>query len=146
MMSIPVCHAEVSYCLAGAPRMGTPRMPITKFITMFLLGTIPYALITTHAGSVSTVDRPTPAMVTTIVLSLFLWGGWFLSVRYKTVNERVEKFFHSAETQDTKPFNDERHDLRFMSYDQLQSLTKLYTYSIFLLISFISSRPCYALK
>jgi uncharacterized membrane protein YdjX (TVP38/TMEM64 family) len=84
MMSLPVCHAEVSCCLAGAP-----RMPFTKFITMFSLGTIPYALITTYEGSVSTVESPTPAMITIIVLSLFLWGGWLLGVRYKTVNERV---------------------------------------------------------
>ncbi|MEW8626338.1 MAG: VTT domain-containing protein [Candidatus Thiodiazotropha sp.] len=84
-----VCRAmpilpEVSCCLAGAT-----RMPFAKFITMFSLGTIPYALITTYAGSVSTVDRPTPAIITAIVLSLLLWGGWLLIGRHKAVNERV---------------------------------------------------------
>ena len=83
-----VCRAmpilpEVSCCLAGAT-----RMPFAKFITMFSLGTIPYALITTYAGSVSTVDRPTPAIITAIVLSLLLWGGWLLIGRHKAVNER----------------------------------------------------------
>jgi uncharacterized membrane protein YdjX (TVP38/TMEM64 family) len=83
-----VCRAmpilpEVSCCLAGAT-----RMPFAKFIAMFLLGTIPYALITTYAGSVSTLEKPTPAIFTAIVLSLFLWVGWFLIGKHKAVSKR----------------------------------------------------------
>ena len=84
-----VCRAmpilpEVSCCLAGATRMG-----FVKFIAMFSLGTIPYALITTYAGSVSTIDKPTPAIITAIALSLLLWSGWLLMARHRATSERA---------------------------------------------------------
>jgi len=72
-----VCRAmpilpEVSCCMAGAT-----RMPFLKFLSMYSLGTVPYALITTYAGSISTVEQPTPAIMTAIIISLLLWSVWY---------------------------------------------------------------------
>ena len=64
---------EVSCCMAGAT-----RMRFVKFLPLFTLGTIPYALIVTYAGSVSTLERPQPAIYTAITVSLLLWGSWYL--------------------------------------------------------------------
>lgn len=64
---------EVSCCMAGAT-----RMQFVKFLPFFALGTIPYALIVTYAGSVSTPERPQPAIITAIAVSLLLWGFWYL--------------------------------------------------------------------
>jgi len=72
-----ICRAmpilpEVSCCMAGAT-----RMPFIKFLTMYSLGTIPYAFITTYMGSISTLEKPTPAIMAAIGLSLGLWLTWF---------------------------------------------------------------------
>ena len=73
-----ICRAvpilpEVSCCMAGATRMS-----FYKFLGMFTLGTVPYALITTYAGSISTLNNPTPALAVAIGLSLTLWMAWYL--------------------------------------------------------------------
>ena len=75
---------EISCCMAGAT-----RMPFYKFLTLYALGTIPYALITTYVGSISTVDKPTPAIVAAIGISLTLWGAWFLFGRNVRNHKRV---------------------------------------------------------
>ena len=72
-----ICRAmpilpEVSCCMAGLTRMSFYR-----FISMYALGTIPYALITTYAGSISTLEKPMPAIATAIGVSLLLWTAWF---------------------------------------------------------------------
>jgi len=72
-----ICRAmpilpEVSCCMAGAT-----RMRFIKFISMYALGTIPYALIVTYAGSISSLEKPTPAIMTAILLSSALWLTWF---------------------------------------------------------------------
>jgi uncharacterized membrane protein YdjX (TVP38/TMEM64 family) len=77
-----ICRAmpilpEVSCCMAGATRMS-----FYKFLFMYALGSIPYALITTYAGSISTLDKPTPAIVAVIGVSLFLWLAWMVLARW----------------------------------------------------------------
>ncbi|MBL1260034.1 MAG: VTT domain-containing protein [Thiotrichaceae bacterium] len=77
-----ICRAmpilpEVSCCMAGATRMSLP-----KFLTMYALGTIPYALIITYAGSISSLDNPKPAILAAIGISLTLWTGWYLLGRH----------------------------------------------------------------
>jgi uncharacterized membrane protein YdjX (TVP38/TMEM64 family) len=64
---------EVSCCMAGATRMA-----FSKFLPLFALGSVPYALIVTYAGSVSSLERPQPAILTAIILTLLLWVGWYL--------------------------------------------------------------------
>lgn len=67
---------EVSCCLAGAT-----HMPFKRFMPLFALGTVPYALIVTYAGSISTLERPQPAILTAIVVSMLLWASWYRLVR-----------------------------------------------------------------
>ena len=62
---------EVSTCLAGIT-----RMPLRRFILGWGLGTIPYLLITSYAGSISDVDNPTPAIVAAIAITCTLWLAW----------------------------------------------------------------------
>ena len=72
-----ICRAmpilpEVSCCMAGATRMS-----FYKFLAMYTLGTVPYALIITYAGSISTLEKPTPVIMVAIGVSLSLWLAWF---------------------------------------------------------------------
>ena len=76
-----ICRAmpilpEVSCCMAGATRMS-----FYKFLIMYALGSVPYALITTYVGSVSTLDKPTPAIIAAIGVSLLLWSAWWVLAR-----------------------------------------------------------------
>lgn len=76
-----ICRAlpilpEVSCCLAGATRMSFRR-----FIMAFVLGTVPYALIATYAGSQSTLENPKPAIFAAIGLALFFGVAWTLLKR-----------------------------------------------------------------
>ncbi len=67
---------EVTCCLAGAN-----RMPFLRFLFYYSLATIPYACIAVYAGSKSTIDNPTPALLTAITLSLILWLAWTIFLR-----------------------------------------------------------------
>lgn len=76
-----ICRAlpilpEVSCCLAG-----TTRMRFSTFIAAFMLGTIPYALIATYAGSRSSLSDPAPAIYAAIGLSILLAGAWTVLLR-----------------------------------------------------------------
>ncbi len=76
-----VCRAlpilpEVSCCLAGAT-----RMRFRKFFAAFVLGTVPYALIATYAGSRSSLDDPKPAILAAIGLSMVLAVAWMMLLR-----------------------------------------------------------------
>lgn len=76
-----ICRAlpilpEVSCCLAGAT-----RMPFFKFLGAYSLGTVPYALIVTYAGSISSLDKPTPAILVAIGVTTTLWLSWFIFSR-----------------------------------------------------------------
>lgn len=51
---------------------------VSKFIGMYALGIVPNALIVTYAGSISTLEKPTPAIITAIIVSSGLWLMWFL--------------------------------------------------------------------
>lgn len=80
-MVLIICRAipilpEVSCCMAGATRMS-----FYKFFAMYSLGSIPYALITTYAGSISSLDKPTPAIMAAMGVSLLLWLSWWVLAR-----------------------------------------------------------------
>jgi membrane protein DedA with SNARE-associated domain len=62
---------EVSSCMAGAT-----RMPFAKFIGLWLVNIVPYCMLAAYAGSVSSVDDPTPAIVAAIGLSASFWVAW----------------------------------------------------------------------
>jgi uncharacterized membrane protein YdjX (TVP38/TMEM64 family) len=67
---------EISYCLSGAN-----RMPFLKFLLFFLIGTVPYLLIATYAGSQSSLENPTPAILAAIAISTTLWLAWFFFIQ-----------------------------------------------------------------
>jgi len=63
---------EASACLSGITKMG-----FKKFLLAWLLSAIPYVLIISYAGSISTIDDPKPAIITAIGISVFFWISWF---------------------------------------------------------------------
>ena len=67
---------EVSACLAGAT-----RMRFRTFLWAYLLGTLPYAVVASYAGSISSVENPMPAVYAWAGLSLLFWGAWALLIR-----------------------------------------------------------------
>jgi len=64
---------EVSACMAGLT-----KMPFPKFITLWLLNSVPYAVIASYAGSISSIDNPLPAILTAIGLTAISWFGWLI--------------------------------------------------------------------
>lgn len=68
--AIPILP-EVSCCLAGATRMSFGR-----FLGGFTVGTIPYAIVTTYAGSISSPQSPMPAILAAGLVSGMLWLSW----------------------------------------------------------------------
>jgi len=71
---------EVAACMSGMT-----KMPLTKFATAWAASSIPYVLIASYAGSISTLDNPKPAIFTAIGLSLFFWTAWYVFRRLTTV-------------------------------------------------------------
>ncbi len=69
---------EVSACLAGSS-----RMPLTRFVFGWGVGTIPYVLIATYAGSISSVEQPMPAIMAALGISATLWLAWAYLLRRK---------------------------------------------------------------
>jgi len=65
---------EVSACMAGLT-----RMPLRKFIPTWTISTVPYTIIATYAGSISSVSAPQPAIYTAIGLTSFFWIAWFVT-------------------------------------------------------------------
>ena len=74
---------EVSACMAGMT-----RMPLGKFLILWLASSVPYAVIAAYAGSISSLDNPQPAIFAAIGLMSFLWISW-LVVRRRGQNRRV---------------------------------------------------------
>lgn len=64
---------EASACLSGFT-----KMKFKKFAFAWYISSIPYILIATYSGSISSIDNPTPAILTAIGLSLFFWLMWFI--------------------------------------------------------------------
>ncbi len=63
---------EITACLSGMT-----RMPFNKFFMAWMISSVPYVLIATYAGSISSIDNPKPAIFTAIGLSVLLWISWF---------------------------------------------------------------------
>lgn len=75
--SMPILP-ELTACMAGMT-----KMPFYKFLLAWLASTVPYALIATYAGALSSIDNPKPAIFTAIGLTLFFWSAWFVFNRFK---------------------------------------------------------------
>ncbi len=63
---------EASACLSGMT-----RMPFKKFITAWLISSVPYTAIAAYGGSISSLSNPKPAIFTAIGVSAFFWIAWF---------------------------------------------------------------------
>lgn len=64
---------EVTACLAGMT-----KMKFSKFILAWVISTVPYILIISYAGSISSIENPKPTIYTAIGTSATLWAGWYL--------------------------------------------------------------------
>jgi len=73
---------EVTACMAGMT-----RMPLLTFILVWAVNVVPYTLIATYAGSVSTLDNPKPAIFTAIGLTVFFWVGWLIFRKMQKGNQ-----------------------------------------------------------
>lgn len=67
---------EVTACMAGATNMNLGR-----YVAYFSLSTLPYVLIASYAGSISSVESPQPAILAVLFLYGILWIGWYLFQR-----------------------------------------------------------------
>lgn len=64
---------EVTACLSGMT-----RMKFNKFLAAWLISSVPYTLIASYAGSISSIDNPKPAILTAIGISALLWVLWYI--------------------------------------------------------------------
>ena len=76
---------EVSACMAGLTRMAK-----LKFIIAWLLSTVPYAVIASYAGSISSGSNPKPAIIAAIGLTTFFWLSW-AAYRSFVINKSIQK-------------------------------------------------------
>lgn len=73
---------ETTACLSGMT-----LMPFKKFTLAWSLSSIPYVLLASYAGSISSLQNPKPVILTAIFLSLFFWITWyFYHKRIKSKN------------------------------------------------------------
>lgn len=63
---------EVTACLAGIT-----KMRFKKFLAAWSLSAIPYTLIASYSGSISTLKNPLPAILTAITLTTVTWVCWY---------------------------------------------------------------------
>ena len=64
---------ESAACLSGMS-----KMPFSRFILAWLISAVPYVIIATYVGSISTINNPKPAIFGAIGISLFLWISWYV--------------------------------------------------------------------
>lgn len=68
---------ETTACLSGMTRMN-----FSTFLAAWLMSSVPYSLIASYAGSISTIDNPKPAILAAIGISALLWGLWYVYRRF----------------------------------------------------------------
>ncbi|CAM2007712.1 TVP38/TMEM64 family protein [Acanthopleuribacter pedis] len=78
---------EVTACLAGLT-----RMPLLKFTAAWSLSCVPYAVIATYAGSISSLANPMPAIFTAIGLATLFGTAWLIFSRTKLSRDRRSAF------------------------------------------------------
>ena len=74
---------EVTACLSGIT-----KMPFAAFLLAWTASSVPYALIATYAGSISSLDNPKPAIIAAITLTLIMWSAWIV---FQRVTKRKEQ-------------------------------------------------------
>lgn len=71
---------EVSACMAGMT-----RMPFRKFILAWTINSVPFALIASYSGSISSLSNPRPAIYAAISIYVILWTGWWILKKNKSI-------------------------------------------------------------
>jgi len=69
---------EISSALAGVT-----KMPFHKFVTAWLLSSLPYVVVLSYVGSMSNLENPLPALLGVGGLTLLLWSAWFVKVKWR---------------------------------------------------------------
>lgn len=64
---------EVTACMAGVT-----HMPLGRYAILHCLSTLPYVLIASYAGSISSFENPKPAIYAALMLYAVLWSGWYV--------------------------------------------------------------------
>ncbi len=67
---------EATCCLSGMMRFN-----FFKFILFYLAGTLPYAIVLTYLGSVSSAGNPYPALAGILVVYIILYSLWYYKLR-----------------------------------------------------------------
>ncbi|MEP3296024.1 MAG: VTT domain-containing protein [Litoreibacter sp.] len=75
--AVPIV-TEVTACMAGAT-----HMRFARYCMFFAVGTIPYVIIAAYAGSISSVEDPTPAIFAVLSLNGVLWVSWAVFKRHR---------------------------------------------------------------
>lgn len=73
--AIPILP-EITACLSGLTKMS-----FMKFLFAWTISSVPYAVIATYSGSISSIENPKPAIITAIVLTAIMWCAWFVIKR-----------------------------------------------------------------
>jgi uncharacterized membrane protein YdjX (TVP38/TMEM64 family) len=68
---------EATCCLSGMMRFN-----FIKFLGYYLLGTLPYAIVLTYLGSISSLDNPYPALIGIGVVYAILYLLWYFKLRH----------------------------------------------------------------
>lgn len=74
---------ETSACLSGMT-----RMPFARFLLAWLISSVPYIVIATYAGSISTIDNPQPAILAVISVTAFFWIAWYIYHRVQRTHRK----------------------------------------------------------
>ena len=68
---------EATCCLSGMMRFN-----FFKFFLYYFIGTLPYAVVLTYLGSVSSADNPAPALTGIAIVYVVLYLLWFFKLRH----------------------------------------------------------------
>ena len=68
---------EATCCLSGMMKFN-----FVKFLLYYVFGTLPYAIVLTYLGSISSADNPYPAFIGIGVVYVFLYLLWFFKLRH----------------------------------------------------------------
>lgn len=67
---------EITACLSGVT-----KMPPARFFTAWMISSVPYSIIATYSGTISTIDDPAPAIFTAVLITCGMWFGWYKFAR-----------------------------------------------------------------
>ena len=76
---------EATCCLSGMMKFN-----FFKFLLYYVLGTLPYAIVLTYLGSISSADNPYPAFIGIGVVYVILYLLWFFKLRHTNEQQRAK--------------------------------------------------------